>query len=292
MAFALVSAFQRYFHMRVGLDHTEVHASMNRSAFVTRESCPACRASKRNTLYVCGFLESPLKEYLEAFYTPQGTVESDYLIGAKFILDECSNCGLIYQREIPNDFLMERLYEEWIDPQKSFDKYLKKQDAQHYAKCAHEVGMLLAYFGTAPDQLKFLDFGMGWGYWARIAQASGCHTYGTELSVTRVKHAMSHGINVITWDEIPIHRFDFINTEQVFEHLPEPLATLSYLKSVLKPTGLLKISVPNGIDIRRRLQLLDWSAPKGAKNSLNAVSPLEHINCFNHNVLVRYLLNK
>jgi hypothetical protein len=25
---------------------------------------------------------------------------------------------------------------------------------------------------------------------------------------------------------------------------------------------------------------MDWAAPKGSKNSLNPVSPLEHINCF------------
>jgi hypothetical protein len=32
---------------------------------------------------------------------------------------------------------------------------------------------------------------------------------------------------------------------------------------------------------------MDWSAPKGSKDSLNPVAPLEHINCFNRSSLLR-----
>ena len=39
--------------------------------------------------------------------------------------------------------------------------------------------------------------------------------------------------------------------------------------------------MPNGEDIEARLKLMDWNAAKGHENSLNAVAPLEHINCFN-----------
>ena len=31
---------------------------------------------------------------------------------------------------------------------------------------------------------------------------------------------------------------------------------------------------------------MDWSAKKGAKNSLNNVAPLEHIQCFNRSSLM------
>ena len=49
-------------------------------------------------------------------------------------------------------------------------------------------------------------------------------------------------------------RFDFINTEQVFEHISEPLETLKELKTLLKPGGIIKISVPTADDINRRLK--------------------------------------
>jgi len=120
-----------------------------------------------------------------------------------------------------------------------------------------------------------------------MAKAFGCNSYGTELSETRIKYAESHGIKVITWDEILNYSFDFINTEQVFEHIPEPLETLFHLKKSLKSEGLIKIDVPNGDDIKRRLRILDWTAPKGSRNCLNPASPLEHINCSNRTSIIR-----
>lgn len=259
---------------------------MGKTYFIKRESCPGCKSRKHSIIYSCGFLESPIKEYLESFYSPQGRIEFEYLNGAEFILDECNNCGIVYQKEIPNDFLMKKLYEEWIDPQKDFNFHAQSDDLDYYSKFAQEVMMLIAYFNTIPSKLKFLDFRMGWGDWCRMVKAFACDCSGTELSEIRIEYAKSHGIKVITWDEIPAYSFDFINTEQVFEHIPAPLETLCHLKKSLKPEGLIKISVPNRGDIKRRIRILDWTAPKGSRNSLNPVSPLEHINCFNRSSII------
>jgi 2-polyprenyl-3-methyl-5-hydroxy-6-metoxy-1,4-benzoquinol methylase len=121
---------------------------------------------------------------------------------------------------------------------------------------------------------------MGWGKWALMAKAFGSDTYGSELSKSRIQFAKSNGVNVISWDEISLQQFDFINTEQVFEHISDPLGTLCWLKNALKPNGLLKIGVPSRQDIKRRLRVMDWKSPKGTRDSLNPVAPLEHINCF------------
>lgn len=207
--------------------------------------------------------------------------------GAKYTLNECNSCGLIYQKEIPNDELMYILYEKWVDPKTVFDQHAKTADLSYYSYYAQEVMQLIAFFKKVPSELKFYDFGMGWGNWARMAKAFGCDSYGTELSPSRIEYAKSHGIKIIGSDEVPEHQFDFINTEQVVEHIPQPLETIFHLKKSLKPSGLLKISVPNGDDIKRRLRVMDWTAPKGSKNSLNPVSPLEHINCFNRSAIIR-----
>jgi SAM-dependent methyltransferase len=255
--------------------------------FLTRAGCPGCKSSAHRTLYTCGFLEPPIKEFLESFYAPQGGIELEYLRGALFVLKECQDCGLIFQRNIPNDFLVNKLYEEWIDPGKAFMQQAQNDDSERYKKYAEEVMLLIAYFNTVPQQLKFFDFGMGWGEWCLMARAFGCAAYGAELSEARIQYAKSQGITVIAWDEIPKFHFDFINTEQVFEHLPEPLDTLNYLKTALKPDGLIKISVPDGKDIKRNLQILDWTAHKESENSLNPVSPLEHLNCFTYRSLIQ-----
>ena len=126
---------------------------------------------------------------------------------------------------------------------------------------------IISWFKKAPSSLKFFDFGMGWGEWALMAKAFGCRSYGAELSNICIEYAKANGINIVSWDEIPQSQFDFINTEQVFEHISNPLQTLCHLKKGLKANGLLKISVPTVNFMERRLRIMDWNSPKGARNS-------------------------
>ncbi len=260
---------------------------MSNDHFIMRVCCPACKSASHKIIYSCEFLESPVKDYIDVFYASQGGVEFKYLEGSRFKLRECSDCGVIYQEEIPNEFLSKKLYEEWIDPEIALNQHLDSKDLNYYSGYAQEIMVLIAYLKLMPSQLKFLDFGMGWGGWATMAMAFGCESYGIELSRSRQEYAKSHGITVISWNEIPDYRFDVINTEEILEHIHEPLETLSYLKNSLKPEGIIKISVPDGHNIKRRLSILDWTAPKYSRNSLNLVSPLEHINCFNRSSLIR-----
>lgn len=254
--------------------------------FIERTHCPSCHAPTGRELYRCRYDDPALRAYLTAAYRVVGHgIEYEYLHGAEFILVECPQCELVYQQQIPDDALMERLYEHWIDPQTVFARHQQTDTLAYHSRDAQEIMQVMAFLGKSPHQLTFLDFGMGWGKWARMAQAFGCETYGTELSPARIAYAQAHGIKVISEGELGEQQFDFINTEQVFEHLPEPLRTLQQLQRVLKPEGVLKISVPDGTDLKRRLAVMDWGAPKGSKNSLNAVSPLEHINCFKRNTV-------
>lgn len=258
---------------------------MNKSYFIKRDNCPCCESTLHKTIYNCRFLDSPIKDYLIFAYPSINQTEFEYLKGVRFILNECRDCGVIYQKEIPNNFLMNKIYEEWIGTPKDLNQTI----LDFYSAKAREIMMLIAYFNPIKNQLKFFDFGMGWGKWCLMAKAFGCDSYGTELSETRVTYTKAQGIKVISWDDIPNYCFDFINTEQVFEHIPEPLKTLQYLKKALKPNGLIKISVPDGNNIKRKLRRLDWMAPKGSKNSLNPVSPLEHINCFNRSSIINMM---
>lgn len=260
---------------------------MNNRWFVIRKECPACTSGGFKTIYQCRYDEPPIKNYLVEFYSPQGTVEFEYLSEATYALCECDVCGLIFQRDIPNDVLMEKLYGQWIDPQKALIRHQKQDDLGYHSQNAQEIMQIISYFRRKPSSLRFFDFGMGWGEWALMAKAFGCESYGTDLSSDRREYAQSNGIKVIMWDEIPQHRFDFINTEQVFEHIPDPLRTLLHLRTALKTNGILKISVPGANDINRQLKIMDWRAPRGSRNSLNPVAPLEHINCFRRTSLLK-----
>lgn len=256
--------------------------------FIRRESCPSCRSSSFLPVCSLDYAAPPIRDYLIRAYAEVGHgVELDYLTGATFTLLECHQCGLIFQAEIPGAKLMEIIYERWIDPQITLARHGESDDLRRYALYAQEILQLIAFFRQPPGRLKFLDFGMGWGKWARMAKAVGCDCAGVELSPSRITYAKANGIAVLSFEEISQYKFDFIITEQVFEHLPHPLDTLRHLQQALKPTGLLKISVPDGSDIKRRLTIMDWGAPKTSKNSLNPVAPLEHINCYNRRVIYK-----
>jgi hypothetical protein len=56
--------------------------------------------------------------------------------------------------------------------------------------------------------------------WARIALELGCQYFGTDLSRQRSDYAASKGVRVVEPDDLPRDAFDFINVDQVLEHVP------------------------------------------------------------------------
>lgn len=260
---------------------------MKNRYFVTRNSCPSCESKSNKELYRAQYTEAPISTYLNNFYNPQGGVEFNYLEGEYYILKECKSCNLVYQQDIPNDFLMVKLYEEWINPRIIINDKIKSKNIKPFTYKVKEIENVINHFDLPTSNLKFLDFGSGWGEWCSFAKSYGCEAFGCELSQSRIDHSLKLGVPILNWEEISNHQFDFINTEQVFEHIPNPLETLKYLVKSLKPNGVIKISVPNGGNIKNILSIMDWGAEKGTFNSLNAVAPLEHINCFSEFSLIK-----
>lgn len=257
--------------------------------FVSRDVCPCCGSPACIELFRKAYNDEPLRSYLVSFYSRQGGVSFEYLRDKDYILVECAKCGLIYQREIPGESLMHKIYEEWIDPKKVYSLKVKSRSIDYYANLSREIVNVVRLLNRPPMELTFLDYSMGWGHWARIAKSFDITVHGTEFSSSRIEHARAHGVHVIEYGEIASKRYDFINTEQVFEHLPDPHGTLSYLKGSLKPGGIIKISVPNGWDIKAQISGLAGRADKGwHSDSLNAAAPLEHINCFTHRSLLQF----
>lgn len=227
-----------------------------------------------------------MSDYLAEFYgRGPGEAMLKELAGVHYTLLDCSDCGLLWQRHAPADDLVERLYERWIDPSESLARDADT-DLVTRVPLVQEILQIVDAMARPPGRLRVFDFGMGWGRWLLIARGIGCQVTGSEISQARLEHARALSIPTIAWDEIPGSDFDVINTEQVFEHLVDPVGTLAHLAQGLAPDGLLKISVPPNEDIHRRLRFDDWRAPKFTSRSLNAVAPLEHLNCYHGRSLV------
>ncbi|HEY7841669.1 MAG TPA: class I SAM-dependent methyltransferase [Gammaproteobacteria bacterium] len=247
--------------------------------FVTRSACELCGAARSRTLLARPMTDAAVWEFLEAYY--EGRIAKTALDGAEYRILLCEECGFVWQGEVLAADAMRVLYREWISAEDSLNKK-RFGAAALFSEYASQARRIAELIGKPPHETDVLDFGMGWGYWCRMARAFGYRVTGLEVAEDRRAHAQSMGIRVI--DALPGGNgghFDFINAEQVFEHITDPLATARELSRVLRPRGVVRIAVPDAEAAIRGLADPGWKARK------DALHPLEHINGFTHETLVR-----
>lgn len=94
-----------------------------------------------------------------------------------------------------------------------------------------------------------LDVGCGKGLLLAGLRNLGWKVYGTELSEVSSQYAQSQGITVYRSNVedcgFTPGAFDLITMYHSLEHLTQPLHTLAYLHTLLRPGGRLVVEVPN-----------------------------------------------
>ncbi len=114
-----------------------------------------------------------------------------------------------------------------------------------------------------PAGARILDFGYGTGSWLiamRLCGYSRLAGYDIEANVERSADLRARGIQVIPPGGLPAvaaASFDCVRLEHVFEHLPDPPATLRQLHRLLAPGGRLVMTFPA---IYPWLEIADLSA--------------------------------
>lgn len=173
---------------------------------------------------------------------------------------------------------MNELYESWISKDESLNKKIN-YSTYNFNKYVNDLEKISKYLNKKPKDIKILEFGMGWGFWSRIAKSMNFNITGFEISESRLNFAKKNNIKIINnLDELKKEKFDFIYSFAVFEHIKDPHETLKMLKDLLNKNGMIYIYVPNGIFAEKKFKK-DWKATK------DALHPLEHINCFNRKAL-------
>jgi 2-polyprenyl-3-methyl-5-hydroxy-6-metoxy-1,4-benzoquinol methylase len=251
----------------------------SRYTFEIRETCPACAEPRHDTVYASSFTEGPVSAFVSAYYG----IDPSLLEQAPYELQRCRTCRLVFQHYVGGPRLLSDLYTHWVeepeDPE-TVPGYREEIGNILHSRDAHEIMSAAAFLRFPLQRLKTLDYGMGWALWARIAARLGCDSYGSDLSSPRMEFARRLGIKTVTDDEILQLKFHFVNAEQVFEHVPEPLALLRKLGTALEPGGVVKISVPSGEHVDAQIRTLNSGRCKRGFKSMAAVEPLEHVNCF------------
>jgi SAM-dependent methyltransferase len=105
---------------------------------------------------------------------------------------------------------------------------------------------------------SWLDAGCGTGTLARfLAGRKGCKVLGVDASeamisrCTPAPNAEFRQIRDICETGLPDEAFDGVLCSSTIEYVPDPLAALRELHRVLRPNGLLLVSVPNAHPIAR-----------------------------------------
>jgi 2-polyprenyl-3-methyl-5-hydroxy-6-metoxy-1,4-benzoquinol methylase len=246
--------------------------------FETRSACELCGDHRRSVLFTKSFTDPIIWKFLESYY--QGRIPKSILVGGKYELVKCNGCEFIWQTQILNDQGMHKLYSEWISSEESLRKK-KCADISMYSGYAREVEAIpFLVERHCPAEITVLDYGMGWGYWCLMAKAFGFNVMGLELSIERASFATGNGIKVLGGlKQLTPGSIDFINAEQVFEHIPKPREALDVLVQCLVEGGVIRISVPDGRWVERKATSPSWKPAK------DAAHPLEHINIFTHQSL-------
>jgi 2-polyprenyl-3-methyl-5-hydroxy-6-metoxy-1,4-benzoquinol methylase len=111
--------------------------------------------------------------------------------------------------------------------------------------------------GLIPPGAKILELGCATGFMSRYFKTKlGCRVIGVDINPA-VKPDICGDLNLdSTWKKIKASGlFEVVLASALLEHLPQPETTLQLIKSVLKPKGILIVTLPNIAHWRQRGQL-------------------------------------
>jgi 2-polyprenyl-3-methyl-5-hydroxy-6-metoxy-1,4-benzoquinol methylase len=160
---------------------------------------------------------------------------------------QCRHCGLIYTDPRPKN---ETLFNEVYDVT---DKYRRKTER------VTKPGRLITYRRflkkVAPFRKtnRILEIGSGFGYFLNEAKEQGWQPLGVEISPFSTDYARkTYGVECLTgtleehFETLKQQEpFDVVALWNVFEHLPDPVASMKMFRELLRPGGAVVIKVPD-----------------------------------------------
>lgn len=166
-----------------------------------------------------------------------------------FSVVRCRHCGLVYINPRPAKEGMAEFYPAaYYKLEKSESNYLlsilkDKRSIKEMVRNCHEIERL-------KEKGKILDVGCGRGDFLSCMQFRGWETYGVETAEVAVRHCREvQGLNIFHGElleaNFPANHFDVVRLWHVLEHVQIPKEILQEINRILKPEGLLVISVPN-----------------------------------------------
>ena len=169
--------------------------------------------------------------------------------GCKY--DKCCKCGFVFQNPMPPQTYYNDIYKSGFG---GLDKWwFRQKEKDGYGDYSFsKSNKMLDRIKERKKDGAFLDYGCGTG-WVLAGAKNIYDIYGVDMDIERIKTARKRlgdieGKRIINFDEVnkeSFHeKFDVVHTNQVIEHLLEPMHYLKNFYKWMKPEGLLYLAAP------------------------------------------------
>jgi 2-polyprenyl-3-methyl-5-hydroxy-6-metoxy-1,4-benzoquinol methylase len=171
--------------------------------------------------------------------------------GERMLNVACRTCGFVYanprrDRDALDAFYRSRIYPQFVGQDKRFTQRLIDSSIKQARDTSN---FFVSGAGLRMSTRRVLEIGCGLGDFLVIARDEGAEVLGVEMDGLYADFAeQTHGLPVSrdhierqTFDR----QFDVVAMFHVLEHLEDPMAMLTTIRSLLAPDGRLLIEVPN-----------------------------------------------
>jgi SAM-dependent methyltransferase len=174
-----------------------------------------------------------------------------------FTLVRCLNCGLVFVNPRPSTEEMAEFYKQYF-PENSAEMW-ERENLANFIRDAEFLDR-----ESPKGNKKAFEVGAGFGFFLRELKKRGFEVDGLDLSPSAAAYAKKElGIDLVLGDfcsaQLPDKRYDAMASFFVLEHVRDPACMLRRIKSMLKPGGVMMLSVPNHTFFQV-FAWLDWLA--------------------------------
>jgi hypothetical protein len=234
------------------------------------EGCPACgQADVRIAAAASADVLARFRAFSKIKY---GGLLDNWLHDIELVILGCLACGHHWYRDQPEPVQLDAMYAAGRPLRGSTAAPAREPSPEMIHEMHRLRGLLLE------DNASLLDYGSGFGRWARAAVQAGFAVSAFEPSQAR---ASEHGVPfTLVHDIAALHgqTFDVVNLEQVLEHVSEPFALLQGLRSYCHAGSLVRIAVPNILRCDEGGAI--WREWPFDGRIMHVMAPFEHLHGF------------
>lgn len=209
------------------------------------------QSSQNKVCPICGGAE----------FSPYISLTDHFLSHEEFHLLKCDSCDVLITTPAPSPDNVFNYYKS--------DDYVSHNDSKKgvinfaYQQVKNiTLRQKISLIKKHTSRKRLLDFGCGTGDFLRFASTAGFEVCGIEPDSSARKISQSKGINVydISYLDDSTNSFDAITLWHVLEHTYDPLETLSQLKNILRPGGVIILALPNYLSADAQQFKSHWAA--------------------------------